>query len=79
MRRTAYRGKLNEVLSLSCPKCSQPLEIHFETNSPQPSGERKGCLKIKCTSCIAGTYWDGLSDAPEWIEAFGHTIQTRPS
>jgi hypothetical protein len=72
------KGDATAVLALGCPKCGGSLSIKFVPGSPQRDGSVAGLIKVACWKCTAGTYFDGRSDTPQWVEALGNEVKTTP-
>ena len=77
-RDVVAEGDATAVLALGCPKCGGSLTIKFVPDSPQSDGTVAGLIKVTCWACTAGTYLDGRSDPPQWVEALGNEVTTMP-
>ena len=78
VRSAFLQGTLDDVQSITCPKCAGALHVKFDVNSPQPDGSLAGYMNIICTSCNAGCCVDGLRETPPWVKDHGTKVVTNP-
>lgn len=76
MVEVACTGSAEEVQKLACPACGHGLKLRFDPQSPQPSGQKAGCLYVRCGGCSSGVVRDGMTKTPPWTQTLGLSIQT---